>query len=75
VHYFSVNCVPNYNPAGTIADSRGYIASSAIISNATLTNTSNVKMQAAGYIAFTPGFTALAGATLKARIKDCSYSE
>lgn len=75
VHYFSVNCVSNYNPAGTIADDRGFIASGTIISNAILTNTSNVRMQAAGNIVFTPGFTAMQGATLKARIKDCNYSE
>lgn len=75
IHYFSVNCVANYTPSGTINDQRGYIASNSILSDATLSSSANVKMQAANYIQFNPGFTATAGTTLKARIKDCNYSE
>jgi Peptidase family M23 len=74
-HYFTVNCIANYAPAGTISDNRAYIASNSVVSDAVLTNTSNVKMQAAGYIQFNPGFTAASGATLKARIKGCDYCE
>ncbi len=75
VHYFTVNCVANYTATGTITDSRGYIASNTIVSNAVLANASNVRMQAANNILFTPGFTASAGSVLKARIRDCTYSE
>jgi len=75
VSYFSVNCIANYTLTGNVNDKRGFIASNSIISDAVLNTLSQVKMQAAGYIQFNPGFTATAGSTLKARIKDCNYSE
>jgi murein DD-endopeptidase MepM/ murein hydrolase activator NlpD len=74
-HYFTVNCISDYNVTGTLSGARGYIASNSIVSNATLSNGSQTKMQAANVIQFNPGFTATAGSTLKARIKDCNYSE
>lgn len=74
-HFFTVNCISNYNVTGILAGEHAYIASNTVTSTATLTNSSKVKMQAASVVQFNPGFTATAGTNLTARIKDCNYSE
>lgn len=74
-HYFSVSCISSYNLTATLSGSKGYIASSSIQSTSVVTSGSDVRLQAGGAIVLSPGFTATAGSVLKARIKDCNYSE
>lgn len=74
-HFFTVNCISNYNVTGTLNTESAYIASNSITSTATLNSGIKVKMQAATSVQFNPGFTATAGTNLTARIKGCDYSE
>ena len=73
--YFSVSCFNTYNLPTTLSGARGFIASGSIQSTSVITSGSDVRLQAGGSILFSPGFTATAGSVLKARIKDCNYTE
>jgi murein DD-endopeptidase MepM/ murein hydrolase activator NlpD len=74
-HYFSVSCFDTYNLTTTLSGARGFIASGSIQSTSVITSGSDVRLQAGGSIVFSPGFTATAGSVLKARIKDCNFTE
>lgn len=73
-HYFTVGCTASY-VLSSVTGSYGYIASDFIETTAPITGTNKVQLQAGNSITLKPGFSAVAGTTFKARIKDCNYSE
>ncbi|MES2774779.1 MAG: peptidoglycan DD-metalloendopeptidase family protein [Bacteroidota bacterium] len=75
-HFFSVNCAATQNVTGTVTGVDGYKTSNSITSTATVNNAGNkLFLQAGTKITLSPGFSARNGAGLKARIRDCNYSE
>ncbi len=73
-HYFTVDCTSSY-ALSSQTGSYGRIASSYIQSTAITSNGNEVKLQAGSYLEFKPGFHAVSGSELKARIRSCNYSE
>ena len=75
VHFFSVNCPPTLNVTGAIAGHQGFKASSQVTSTATINAGNRLFLQAGSRIVLSPGFAARDGSGLKARIRDCNFSE
>jgi murein DD-endopeptidase MepM/ murein hydrolase activator NlpD len=75
MHFFSVNCPSDQNVNGTILGWRGFKSSGTISSTAEVPPGNRLLLQAAARITLSPGFSASEGSTMKARIKDCNYSE
>jgi hypothetical protein len=75
VYFFSVNCPTAENVAGTITGYLGFKASSLITSSATMESGNRLLLQSGTSIKLLPGFTARDGSVLRARIRDCNYSE
>lgn len=75
VHFFTVNCRSNENVTGTIAGWQGAKSSNTITSTAIVPPGNRLLLQAATRITLSPGFVANNGSIMKARIKDCNYSE
>lgn len=75
VHFFSVLCPASQNVTGAISGFQGYKSSNTITSTATLTPGNRLLLQAANKITFSPGFRVNEGAIMKARIRDCNYTE
>ncbi len=73
-HYFTVSCAGNYTLSGQTG-SYGRIASDFIESSATASSGDEVRLQAANSITLKPGFIALSGSALKARIRPCNFSD
>jgi|GEM_PF-3048695 murein DD-endopeptidase MepM/ murein hydrolase activator NlpD len=73
-HYFTVGCIADQSLTGTVNSNRGYIVSNSISSNQNITS-GDVRYQSANFIQFTPGFTATAGTTVKARIRACDHCD
>ncbi|MES2774778.1 MAG: peptidoglycan DD-metalloendopeptidase family protein [Bacteroidota bacterium] len=75
-HFFSVNCAATQNVTGAVTGVDGYKTSNSITSTATVNNAGNkLFLQAGAKITLSPGFSARNGAGLKARIRECNYSE
>ncbi|MBL7743639.1 MAG: M23 family metallopeptidase [Chitinophagaceae bacterium] len=75
VHFFSVNCPSTQNVTSAISGWRGFKSSNTITSTAIVTAGNRLLLQAATRITLSPGFVASDGSILKARIRDCNYSE
>ena len=75
IHFFSVNCPATQNVSGTISGASGFKTSATITSTAIVNATNRLFLQAGSKITLSPGFSAKNGSILKARIKDCNYSE
>ena len=76
-HFFTVGCKSSETVSGNISGNDGYIAGGTVSSTAVHTGSSNTKVlyQSATAIEFKPGFEAVGGIHLKARIKPCTYTE
>ena len=74
-HFFTVNCRSNENVTQPILGWRGYKSSNTITASSLVDSGNRLLLQAATRITLSPGFTAKQGSILKARIKDCNYSE
>jgi hypothetical protein len=75
VYFFSINCPATQNVTGAIAGQQGFKASSSITSTASINAGNRLFLQAGARITLSPGFVARDGSALKARIRDCNYSE
>jgi hypothetical protein len=75
VYFFTVNCPASENVTGTLFGYRGYKAASAITASSFLGAGNRLLLQAGSEIHLLPGFAAQNGSVLKARIRDCNYSE
>lgn len=75
VHFFSVNCPADQSISGTIAGNQGYKVSNSISTNASIAAGNSLFLQAGSRIVLSPGFVASNGSGLKARIRDCNFSE
>ncbi len=75
VHFFSVNCPAIQNVTAPISGWRGFKSSNTITSTSTMLPGNRLLLQAATKITLLPGFVASNGSILKARIRDCNYSE
>lgn len=75
IHFFSVNCPASQNVTGSISGANGFKTSGTITSTAAVNNGNRLFLQAATRITLSPGFAARNGSILKARIRDCNYSE
>jgi hypothetical protein len=75
VHFFSVNCPTTQNVPGLLSGYLGFKASSQITSNANLSASGRLLLQAGDKITLSTGFKASQGSVMKARIRDCNYSE
>ncbi len=75
VHFFSVNCPATQNVPGPLSGYQGFKASSQITSTAPLSSGNRLLLQAGDRVTLLPGFKASQGSVMKARIKDCNYSE
>jgi hypothetical protein len=78
-HYFTVGCKDNEVLSGNMSGNRGFITGNYITTTVAHSGASNTRIlyQAANQIEFKPGFQA-SGATglhMKARIKNCTYTE
>ncbi len=76
-HFFTVGCKSSETVSGNISGNDGYIAGGNVTTTAVHTGGSNTKVlyQSATSIEFKPGFEAVAGIHLKARIKPCTFTE
>jgi murein DD-endopeptidase MepM/ murein hydrolase activator NlpD len=74
-HFFTVNCPSSQPVTGPITGYQGFKASGTITSTATVTNGNRLFLQAGTRITLSTGFSASGGSTVKARIRDCNYSE
>jgi hypothetical protein len=81
-HFFTVNCPATQNiPQGSYAGNNGFKSANLITTTNTPTITTTIPagskmlLQASNKIILSPGFSVQNGARLKARIKDCNYSE
>ena len=74
-HFFSISCPASQNVPGSIIGYKGFKASDFITSTATISSGNRLLLQAGTKITLLPGFSTANGAVLKARIKDCNYSE
>jgi len=74
-HFFTVSCPATQNVTGAIAGHLGFKTSNTITSTATIASGNRLLLQAANRITLLPGFTAANESILKARIRDCNYSE
>ncbi|MEO6407082.1 MAG: peptidoglycan DD-metalloendopeptidase family protein, partial [Ferruginibacter sp.] len=74
-HFFSVNCPSTQNVTGTITGVKGYKASGTITTTAANNSGNRLFLQAGSKITLSPGFASRGGSILKARIRDCNYSE
>jgi murein DD-endopeptidase MepM/ murein hydrolase activator NlpD len=74
-HFFTVNCPSSQSVPGTINGYQGYKASGTITATADVTAGNRLYLQAGSRITFSTGFSATAGSYVKARIRDCNYSE
>jgi hypothetical protein len=70
-HYFTVNCVSSYTLDNETGD-YARVASSSIQTTAVASAGDEVWLQAGTSIEFKPGFQAVPGSSLKARIKSCT---
>jgi hypothetical protein len=75
VHFFSVNCPAVQNVTGILLGHQGFKASSQITSTSNLPASNRLLLQAGSKITLLPGFKASQGSIMKARIRDCNYSE
>jgi murein DD-endopeptidase MepM/ murein hydrolase activator NlpD len=75
VHFFSVNCPSSQDVPDVIIGWRGFKSSNLLTSTAKVDPGNRLLLQAATKITLLPGFVAKNGSILKARIKDCNYSE
>jgi len=73
-HYFTVGCPATRSLAGSSSGDQGYIVSNDLNSSVQI-SAGTVLYQSANYIQLTPGFVAQQGALLKARIRDCNFSD
>ena len=73
-HYFTVGCVSNRSLTGNVSVNKGHIVSNSLQSVQNISGGKSL-YQSANYIQLNPGFVAEAGATLKARIRNCDFSE
>ena len=71
--YFTVGCITSQTLSGTSSLEEGYIVSNSI--NSTQTLSGKTRYQSGNYVQLNPGFVAQAGATFKARIRDCNASD
>lgn len=72
-HFFTVGCPPSQTLSGTVSSNTGVISGGSINSTETVSSTAvNVEYQAETYIQFNPGFHAVAGCDLLARIDACT---
>jgi hypothetical protein len=74
-HFFSIDCPAVQNPAGPISGHRGFKSSNILTSTNTMQPGNRLLLQAASKIILANGFKAKEGSILKARIRDCNYSE
>ncbi len=74
-HFFTVNCLATQTIAGIIVGTQGYKASGLITTNVQMNAGNRLLLQAGTRIRLLPGFIARNGSVLKARIRDCNYSE
>jgi hypothetical protein len=74
-HFFSINCPANQPVPGVILGWQGFKSSNTITSTATINAGNRLLLQAGTKITLTTGFTARNGSIVKARIRDCNYSE
>lgn len=74
-HFFTVNCLATQTIAGTIIGTQGFKASGLITTNVQMNAGNRLLLQAGTRITLLPGFIARNGSVLKARIRDCNYSE
>jgi murein DD-endopeptidase MepM/ murein hydrolase activator NlpD len=75
VHFFSIDCLSTQNITEVITGHRGFKASNLITSTATMSAGNRLLLQAGTKITLSPGFVAANGSILKARIRDCNFSE
>lgn len=74
-HFFSVGCKAIETISAPVNDYSGYIAGTLINCSSSIQAGARVRLQSGGIIRLTDGFRAVQGCTVKARIKDCNYSE
>ena len=74
-HFFTVNCPSSQIVTGSVSGFQGYKASGTITSTASIGNSNKLFLQAGTRITLSPGFSATNGSSLKARIRECDYSE
>lgn len=72
--YFTVGCISSRTLAGNVSTDYGQIVSNDINSTQVI-QSGKTKYQSANYIQLNPGFTAAAGSTFKARIRDCDFTD
>lgn len=75
VHFFSVGCKASETITAPVNGYSGYIAGSFIDCSSQMQAGARLLLQSGGKIRLTNGFRAPQGAKVKARIKDCNYSE
>lgn len=74
-HFFSVSCPAVQNVTGMLLGHIGFKASTFLTASSALPSGHRLLLQAGSQIRLLPGFAAQQGSVMKARIRDCNYSE